>query len=122
MSRVLPALSSATALLLTGCMVGPKYVKPTVPLAPTYKEADTASTQNSGWQKALPADAAQKGEWWVIFNDQELNALEALVAQQNQDLKAAEARFREARTQIPYNRSLLLPTIGATPFAGGLRA
>ena len=100
MSRVLPALSSATALLLTGCMVGPKYVKPTVPLAPTYKEADTASTQNSGWQKALPADAAQKGEWWVIFNDQELNALEALVAQQNQDLKAAEALLPAGPTYL----------------------
>lgn len=102
-------------------MVGPKYVKPTVPMAPTYKEADTASLANSGWQKALPADAAAKGEWWALFNDPELNSLETLVAQQNQSLKAAEARFREARALIPYNRSLLLPTVGAAPFAGGLR-
>ncbi len=121
MSRGLVAASSAATLLLAGCMVGPKYVKPTVPLAPSYKEADTASLQNSEWQKALPADAAAKGEWWVIFNDPELNTLETLVVQQNQDLKAAAARFREARAQIPYNRSLLLPTVGATPFAGGLR-
>ena len=102
-------------------MVGPKYVKPTVPLAPAYKEADTASLEGSGWQKALPADAAAKGEWWAIFNDPELNTLEALVAQQNQSLKGAEARFREAQAQIPYNRVFLLPTIGTAPFAGGLR-
>ena len=121
MSRVLLTASSVAVLLLAGCMVGPKYVKPSVPLAPTYKEADTASLQSSDWQKALPADAAAKGEWWAIFNDPELNTLQALVAQQNQDLKAAEARFREARAQIPYNRSFLLPTVGASPFAGGMR-
>lgn len=122
MSRTTVTASSIAALLLTGCMVGPKYMKPSVPLAPTYKEtAPSAQAQNSGWQTAMPADAAARGEWWTVFNDPELNALEPLIAQRNQDLKAAEARFREARAQIPFTRSLLLPTVGAAPFAGGLR-
>jgi len=122
MMRVVFGATSAGALLLAGCMVGPKYVKPSVPMAPTYKEAAPLDTgQGSGWQTAMPADAVARGAWWTIFNDPGLNELEPLIAQQNQDLKAAEARFREARSLIPFNRAGLSPTLSVTPFAGGLR-
>jgi NodT family efflux transporter outer membrane factor (OMF) lipoprotein len=103
-------------------MVGPKYVKPSVPLVPAYKEANPDEyKENSNWQVAQPADAAQRGEWWKIFGDAELNTLEPQVAANNQDLKAADARFREARALIRFNHASLYPTIGTTPFAGGLR-
>ena len=119
------AASGLTCLLLfTGCMVGPRYVKPTVPLAPTYKEASAgpnAYKEDANWHPAQPSDAALRGDWWTIFNDAQLNALEPKIATENQDLKAAEARFREARSLIQYNRSGLSPTIGVSPFAGGLR-
>jgi NodT family efflux transporter outer membrane factor (OMF) lipoprotein len=103
-------------------MVGPKYVKPPVPLAPAYKEANPDGyKENANWQMAQPADAAQRGEWWKIFGDAELNALEPQVAANNQDLKAADARFREARALIRFNHASLYPTVGAAPSAGGLR-
>jgi NodT family efflux transporter outer membrane factor (OMF) lipoprotein len=109
-------------LLLSGCMVGPKYVKPSVPLAPAYKESNPdAFKENANWQIAQPADAAQRGEWWRIFSDAELNSLEPQVAADNQDLKIADARFREARAVIRFNHASLYPTVGAAPFAGGLR-
>lgn len=117
------ALFSSAALLVSGCMVGPKYVKPTVPLAPTYKEA--APTTNfkgdANWHPAQPADTVLRGDWWTIFGDAQLNALEPKIAAENQDLKAAEARFRQARAMIQYNRSGLSPTLGISPFAGGER-
>jgi len=109
-------------LALSGCMVGPKYVKPSVPMAPEYKEANPdAYKESSTWQVAQPADAAQRGEWWRIFGDAQLNALELQVAANNQDLKAADARFREARALIRFNHASLYPTVGVAPFAGGLR-
>jgi NodT family efflux transporter outer membrane factor (OMF) lipoprotein len=112
----------AAALLLSGCMVGPKYVKPSVPLTPSFKEANPdADKGNANWQVAQPADAAQRGEWWRVFGDTELNALEPQVAANNQDLKAADARFREARALIRFNHASLFPTVGAAPFAGGVR-
>jgi len=115
-------LTSAALLLLTGCMVGPKYVKPSVPLAPAYKEAGPEAYKESAtWQMAQPADAAQRGEWWKVFGDTQLNVLEPQVAANNQDLKAADARFREARALIRFNRASLYPTVAATPFAGGVR-
>ena len=116
------ALASTAALALSGCMVGPKYVKPSVPMAPDYKEANPEGyKENTNWQVAKPADAAQRGEWWRIFGDTQLNELEPQVAENNQDLKAADARFREARAIIKYNHASMYPTVGVNPFAGGLR-
>jgi NodT family efflux transporter outer membrane factor (OMF) lipoprotein len=116
------ALTSAALLAVSGCMVGPKYVKPSLPMAPDFKEANPdASREKSNWQTARPADEAQRGEWWRIFGDAELNALEPQIATNNQDLKAADARFREARALIRFNHASLYPTVGVAPFAGGLR-
>ncbi|MDW5265853.1 MULTISPECIES: efflux transporter outer membrane subunit [Acidobacteriaceae] len=124
MSRYLIATSTLAALLLSGCMVGPKYTKPNVPLAPNYKES-TAATSNfkedADWHPAQPADTVLRGDWWTIFNDPQLNQLEPKVAAENQSLKAAEARFRQARALIQYNRSNLYPTIGTSPSAVGER-
>ncbi len=115
-------LAGVAPFLLTGCMVGPKYVKPSAPLAPAYKEVNPDTfKENANWQVAMPADAVQRGEWWTIFGDSELNALEPQVAANNQDLKVADARFREARAAIRFNHAALFPTVGTAPFAGGLR-
>jgi NodT family efflux transporter outer membrane factor (OMF) lipoprotein len=121
--KVIPAVgASIAALVLSGCMVGPKYVKPAVPLSPAYKEATPdIYKESTDWHIAQPADAAQRGEWWRIFGDEQLNGLEPLVAANNQDLKVADARFREARALIRFNHASLYPTVSTTPFAGGLR-
>ena len=108
---------STAILFLSGCMVGPKYVKPTVPLA---QAPDAYKESNPNWKPANPADTALKGDWWLMFNDPALNDLEVKVAVANQSLKAAEARFREARAQIRVNRAALYPTIGTAPTVQGL--
>jgi NodT family efflux transporter outer membrane factor (OMF) lipoprotein len=122
MTRCSITISGTALLLLTGCMVGPKYVKPSVPMAPGFKEAGPdAYKENANWHVAQPSDAVQRGEWWTIFGDPELNALEPQIAANNQDLKAADARFREARALIRFNRASLYPTVGVAPSAGGIR-
>ena len=84
-------------------MVGPKYVKPPVPMTPEYKEAspeaykENATKENATWQVAQPADTASRGVWWKIFGDAELNTLEPQVAANNQNLKAADAKRIKAR-------------------------
>ncbi len=122
MTRCAATFAGAAIFLLTGCMVGPKYVKPLVPMTPSFKEsASDANKGNPDWHVAQPADAAQRGDWWTVFGDAELNVLEPQVALNNQNLKAADARFREARSLIRYNRASLYPTVGVAPFAGGVR-
>jgi len=106
------------ALLLPGCMVGPRYTRPNVPTTPTYKEEVPASFKESDqWQRANPADQGSRGNWWEIFGDPELNKLEEQIAGSNQTLKVAEARFREARAAIRFNRAARFPTISTSPSA-----
>jgi outer membrane protein TolC len=97
-------LIAATALGAAGCMVGPDYVKPAVITPQSFKEGD-------GWKVARPGDALPRGRWWEVFGDPELNALAEQVAEANQDLQVAEARFREARALIGFFRAGLFPTI-----------
>jgi NodT family efflux transporter outer membrane factor (OMF) lipoprotein len=104
------------ACLLSSCMVGPKYTKPSVPAAPQYSEQPPASFKEAnGWVPANPADSQIRGKWWEIFGDAQLNALEEQVPAANQTLRAAEASFRQARTLIAINRSNLYPTVGVAP-------
>ncbi len=104
------------ALLLAGCSVGPKYTRPTVPVAPAYSEQPPASFKEAqGWQTAQPLDATVRGKWWEVFGDERLNTLEEQVAQANQTLKISEANFRQARALIQYNRAALYPTVGTQP-------
>ncbi|HTU46038.1 MAG TPA: efflux transporter outer membrane subunit [Bryobacteraceae bacterium] len=104
------------SLLLASCTVGPKYSKPSVPAAPAYSEQPPASFQETGgWKQAQPSDAVIRGNWWELFNDPQLNALEQQVGPANQSLKVAEANFSQARAVIALNRAGLFPTIGAAP-------
>ncbi len=113
----LPAFLAAYTLLLAGCMVGPKYSKPPVPAAPAFSEQPPQSfAESKGWKQAQPADTTIRMDWWQLFGSSELDALEAQVNPSNQTLKAAEARFREARSLIQLARSGLFPTISTTPF------
>jgi len=98
------------ALQLTGCVVGPKYHVPVVQAPPAYKEA-------GDWKPAQPNDQNLGGSWWTIFQDPHLNELEDQVNVSNQNLKAAEAQFRQARATLRYYRADYYPTVTYGPSA-----
>jgi NodT family efflux transporter outer membrane factor (OMF) lipoprotein len=109
-------LVSMLALLLAGCTVGPKYTQPAIPAAPAFSEQPPQSfTESAGWKQAQPADTTLRADWWQLFANPELNGLEEQVNASNQNLKAAEARFREARALIQLNRSGLYPSVSTAP-------
>jgi NodT family efflux transporter outer membrane factor (OMF) lipoprotein len=107
MSGRAAGLAGLVVLLLGGCMVGPDYRKPSVPMTAAYKETD-------GWKVAQPSDHLPRGRWWEIFGDPQLDALVKEVGAANQNLKIAEARLREARAMVRFNRAALFPTISAS--------
>ena len=114
------ATTLSLVLLMTGCMVGPKYKQPAVPTAPTFKEAD-AFKDAPGWNVAKPEDAIPRGTWWTLFDDAGLNTLEPQIATANQTLKAADANLRAARAAIRIQNANRYPTLGISPFLGGER-
>src|SRR3984885_6933819 len=121
MRRYLPIIAGAAILLLSGCMIGPKYVKPAAPLAPGFKET-TDWKEGDGWKIADPQDSLVRGKWWELYGDAKLNGLEEQVDPSNQTLKIAEANFRQARAAIRFNRAAEAPTIGTSPSISSIRA
>ena len=117
--RLLPA--GLTLLLLDGCMVGPTYVKPDAATPSTFKEKPPASYDAGIWAMARPDDSRLRTNWWELFGDPQLNALEAQVDTANEDLKSADARFRQARALVGIAKAAELPTIDVEPGVGALR-
>lgn len=110
------ALLATATLFGTGCMVGPKYVKPALNAPPALKEALPPNVTNSSdWKVANPNDQAERGRWWVIFGDTQLNDLEDQLTLANHNLQIAEARLRQARAAIRFNRASVFPSISLSP-------
>ena len=106
----IPLLVMTTAALLAACAVGPDYRRPDVAAPGAFKEALRA---DAGWFPAAPADALDRGAWWQLFNDAELNALMPQVEVSNQNVAAAVAAYRQAQALVREQRAALFPTISA---------
>jgi len=105
---------SIAALLLGGCTVGPKYVRPAADAPPAYKESET-------FKQAQPSDAIAKGKWWEVYGDPQLNALEEQVNVSNETLKAAQQQFLQARAALRIARAGYFPTVSVGASAAGNR-
>ena len=92
------------ALALAACTVGPDYRAATPPAAPKFKEL-------AGWKPSQPSDTINRGAWWTIFDDPELDALEAQVAISNQNVKSYEAAYRQAQALVQEARANLYPQL-----------
>ena len=108
--RIAGGICALSTALLAGCTVGPNYKRPAAEVPPAYKEV-------GDWKTAQPNDQNLPGNWWEIFNDEQLNALEAQVNVSNQNLKAAEAQYTQARALLRYQRADLFPTVTVDPLA-----
>jgi NodT family efflux transporter outer membrane factor (OMF) lipoprotein len=95
---------AAVLSLLLGCAVGPEYARPRVETPAAYKEM-------GAWKVAQPRDDASRGKWWEIFSDPQLNALAQRIDISNQNLRLAEAQFREAQALVRSARAGLFPTV-----------
>jgi NodT family efflux transporter outer membrane factor (OMF) lipoprotein len=107
-------LSAALAIALAGCAVGPDYAVPKVAVPAAYKEAAP------GWKTAQPADRQDRGAWWSVFDDAQLNALETQVETANQTVAGFAAAYRQSRALVAEARSAYFPTLGLS--ASGTRS
>lgn len=100
----LAVLLVVAVLHVCGCTVGPKYNRPSAEVPPAYKEVDN-------WKQAQPNDLNLGDNWWELFQDPQLHALEAQVNVSNQNLRAAEAQYTQSRAVLRYNRAAYFPSI-----------
>ena len=109
-----PLTAALAGALLAACSFAPVYQVPDTPPVPQqYKEQARQPDDRPQWKLAQPQDAAPRGAWWELFQDPELNALEAEVRDSNQTLKAAVARLQQARDDTRIARADLFPTVTA---------
>ena len=105
----------AASMLLSACAIGPDHQRPALDIPVAYKE-------QRDWKIAEPKDDLIRGKWWQVFADRQLNLLAEQVDISNQNLKAAEARYRQATAVVQTARAGLFPTISANASATRNRA
>jgi NodT family efflux transporter outer membrane factor (OMF) lipoprotein len=100
----------AVATVPQACTVGPDYVVPPAPEPARYKEL-------AGWKVATPADTVDRGPWWTIFRDSQLDSLLKQVQISNQTVAGAAAAYEQARALIREAQAGFFPTVSAN-YAG----
>ena len=113
---ILTVVALVCLVLFAGCSFAPKYAKPVVQTPAAFKELPPDQLKNvEGWKAAEPRDDTLRGNWWEMFHELELNALENQVANSNQNVAVALANFRAARAVVKQTRSQYFPTVTASP-------
>ncbi|HYL64667.1 MAG TPA: efflux transporter outer membrane subunit [Candidatus Methylomirabilis sp.] len=100
----------AVVFLVAGCTVGPNYQRVSAPTPPKWDVAEP-------WREGAPKDAVAKGEWWSVFRDDDLNALETQALAANQTLQVAIANYHQARAAAAIQVATNFPTLGVAPNA-----
>ena len=94
----------AVGAMISGCAVGPNYQRPATVDVSSYKEAE-------GWVPAAPADALDRGPWWLLFGDPLLDNLQLRVEVSNQNVAIAVAAYAQARALVREQRASLFPVV-----------
>lgn len=129
-TRIVLLAVSAAALALTGCKpVGPNYNRPAYQAPAIYKDTGATSViapppnpAGGGWSSANPSDGMLKGQWWQIYNDPELDRLEARISASNVQLQQADETYQAARAQVAAVRANLYPVLSASASISRSRA
>jgi NodT family efflux transporter outer membrane factor (OMF) lipoprotein len=99
---VVPAILSAGS-----CAIGPDYHRPTAAAVEEFAEA-------RDWKQAAEGTPLEAGRWWSVFNDPQLDELEAQVEPSNQNLKLAEAQLRQSLALARQAEAGLWPMLGSS--------
>jgi NodT family efflux transporter outer membrane factor (OMF) lipoprotein len=104
----------ALSVALSACALGPDYQRPHLQTPAQFKQIE-------GWTQATPSDVLERGSWWRIYADSELNALVERLNISNQNLAASEAQYRQARALVRGARAALYPNLSSSAAASRSR-
>lgn len=115
--RAAAAICAGLLLGLAGCLPGPKYKRPSAPVAtaPAYKESTVHFQNAPGWKVASPQAAALRGNWWEIFHEPGLDSLESQLNINNQNIKVAFENYMVARALVREAKAQYWPQVTTGP-------
>ena len=91
----------ALIMLLSGCAAGPDYQRPEQALPDSFAAGE--------WKAAAPSELEDKGQWWLLYQDEYLSELLQQLDVSNQNLAAAEAAWRMAAAALGGTSARLYP-------------
>jgi NodT family efflux transporter outer membrane factor (OMF) lipoprotein len=100
-----PVLVAVCTTVLLACAAAPEYQRPALDLPLAWK-------LEAPWRVGQPNDTASKGDWWRIFGDATLDALQQQTLQNSPTLALAQARLLQARATLAATSASALPQLG----------
>lgn len=118
LSKTLGSVGWAFTLLglISGCAIGPDYLRPTLPESKTFGTTDPGSTGTAGALKGMTAQRFVEGaqvppDWWTAFGSAELNRLVERAFLANPNIESAHAALRAAQENVSAQRGYFFPTV-----------
>ena len=110
-AALLGIVTTLGLMMMTGCLMGPKYQRPAVDIPQEYRAPAP--------QQAAQASSLGNEQWWQVYQDPVLTQLIHTAIAQNYDVRIAAARVLEAQAQVGITRANPLPSanVGADVFS-----
>ena len=100
-----PAFIAVCSTVLMACAAAPEYQRPALDLPLAWK-------LEAPWRVGQPNDTASKGDWWRVFGDATLDALQRQALLNSPTLALAQARLLQARATLAATSASALPQLG----------
>lgn len=98
-------LALLASLAITGCTLGPNFVRPRAATPTTFNRVASAHAASK------PVESKFNVRWWTLLDDPLLDSLEKQLADANLDVAAASARLRQSRAQQIVAGAVSYPTL-----------
>jgi NodT family efflux transporter outer membrane factor (OMF) lipoprotein len=110
--KIRSLLCTLSVVAISGCAVGPDFVRPAAPDVQTYT-GEKAGDSSVGDEQRFIAAMDIPAQWWEVFHSEPLNALVGQALKHNPDLEAAQAALRVARENYYAQQSVYYPSVDA---------
>jgi len=107
---IILALTTALGAPLSGCNLAPDFKLPSAAAPEAFREAEELKEKGQ-WKVGEPAAHFDRGEWWKVFKQPELDKLQAKAAAGNLTVQAMEARVRQSRAAAGQVRAQYFPVV-----------
>lgn len=98
---------------LSACAIGPDYVRPEIDLGTQFKALDQKQS-NSEWIQFNADNSSISSDWWLDFQDENLNQLMQTMLDSNFDLQKAYAQYSQAQASLDLAKSGFFPNLSVS--------
>jgi NodT family efflux transporter outer membrane factor (OMF) lipoprotein len=109
-------LSLLSSLLVTGCAVGPDFVRPQPPAVTQYiqGEGPTKTVTATGQAQHFEYGAKIAEDWWRLFKSPKLDKVIKEAVAQNLNLQSAQARLRQSQDNLWAGYGVFFPQVNGS--------